>query len=74
MIPGQNSFYPQNAFYPQNFYQPNNYDNSQSTAQSNSHSHSNGLFGSENADALAAAQGKSNAALVKNLLAFILFI
>lgn len=38
----------------------NAYDNSQSTAQSNSHSHDFGPFGSQNADALAAAQGKFN--------------
>lgn len=54
---GPNAFYPQqNSLYPQPFYQPNNYDSSQSTAQSNSHSHANGPFGSQNADALAAAQ------------------
>lgn len=58
-VAGPNAFYPQNSLYPQNvgFYQPNNYDSSQSTAQSNSHSHGNGPFGSQNADALAAAQG-----------------
>lgn len=66
MNPGQNGFYPQNAFFPQNFYQPNNYDNSQSTAQSQSHSHGNSPFGSQNADALAAAQGKTT--LLFNIL------
>lgn len=40
-----------------NQFKPPSYDNSQSTAQSNSHSNYFGPNGSQNADALAAAQG-----------------
>lgn len=44
------------GFGQNNFQQP--YGSSQSTAQSNSHSNAFGPYGSQNANALAAAQGK----------------